>query len=129
MSRILYKKFRGFQKFQKSNFLRGKFFKTRSSIIYLSWDHMRYHKKIGPDVFSRFDRQTNRQAKYIYIDLSKESDWSAALNDSKNLNCVISISLQPDFFYIWYFKLWILLDSIVFKLDGGIGKFEFAAKT
>ena len=61
-----------FQNFQKSNFVRGKFLKIQSSIN-LSWGHTRSHTKCGPDRFSRFDvywiqtdRQSDRQAKFIY---------------------------------------------------------------
>jgi len=59
--------FRGFLKFQKPNFVRGKFLKIRSSIN-LSWGQERSHNKFGPDRFSRFDVywiQTDRQAKFL----------------------------------------------------------------
>ena len=57
---------------QKSNFVRGKYLKIRSSIN-LSWGHVRSHEKFGPNRFTRFDVyciQTPRQAKYIYMNFS-----------------------------------------------------------
>ena len=42
--------FRGFSKFQKSKFVRGKFLKIRSSIN-LPWSHVRSNKNIWPDQF------------------------------------------------------------------------------
>ena len=60
------KQTKNFLDFQKSNFEGNKIIKFSSSINF-SWKHMRYHKKFGPDRFSRFDIysiQTNKQ--YLY---------------------------------------------------------------
>jgi len=48
------KKIGGFQNFPKSNFVRSKFLKNRSSLN-LPCGHARSHLKFGPDRFSRFD--------------------------------------------------------------------------
>ena len=74
ISRVLLKKNRGFSKFLKSNFTRGKFLKIQSSIN-LPSGHARSHKKFGRFKFSRFDvywltsKQTDKQS--IYIDKCK----------------------------------------------------------
>ena len=52
--RSFYKNFGDFLKFFKSNFVRSKFFKLRSSITLL-WGHARSHTKFGPDRLSRFE--------------------------------------------------------------------------
>ena len=63
--------------FWKSEFFGGKFDKFWSSIN-LSWGHVRSHKKIGPDQFSRFDvywSHTNRQTDKQSINIDEESAY------------------------------------------------------
>ena len=66
--------------FLKSNFVRGKFF-SNSIIINLPWGHMRSHKKIGPDWFSRFrrlldtNRQTDKQSIYAEVEINGIIDF------------------------------------------------------
>ena len=61
------KQTKNFLDFQKSNFEGNKIIKFSSSINF-SWKHMRYHKKFGPDRFSRFDiDDTNKQTVSLKI--------------------------------------------------------------
>ena len=56
-----------FENFRKSNFVRGKLLKIRSSIN-LPWGQTKFHKKFGPDRFSRLldtNKQTNKLNLYI----------------------------------------------------------------
>ena len=69
-----YKNNRVFSKFSEIKICYSLIFENLSSIN-LPWGHARTHKKIGPDQFSRFSVywiQTNRQAKYRYIDNDKK---------------------------------------------------------
>ena len=44
---------------------------------------------------------------------NRERNWVVATNSE----CLITISLQPDVVDFLYFKLWILLDQIVWKFE------------
>ena len=60
----------GFLKFDDIQILlKANFFVVFWSFINLPWVHLKSHKKVGPDLFSRltfFWIQTNRQGKFIY---------------------------------------------------------------
>ena len=71
------KRFRGFSKFSKLLFVRGKFLKIQSSINH-PWCHVRSHKKLGPIglavlTFIGF-KQTNTQTNKVYIDIEQKSE-------------------------------------------------------
>ena len=63
------------------------------SFINLPWGHVRSKKKFGPDGFSRFDvyriqtnKQTPRQAKYIYRLTWREEQDEARMLEEKGVN-------------------------------------------